>query len=140
MGTHGEQLCGPDIGYSIGRSLHSLRPVGMTVDKKLLNLHPENSGCDGTGHIRILVVRSIDPDDFLRGILYFLRRTGQAGFPELYPFEKDHGVGIARAFHQLYGASVAAATLHGSGRSHTDESFLILHFRMAVQFRIDITP
>ena len=50
------------------------------------------------------------------------------------------GGGIARAFHQLYGASVAAATLHGSGRSHTDESFLILHFRMAVQFRIDITP
>ena len=31
MGTHGEQLCGHDIGYSIGRSLHSLRSVGMTV-------------------------------------------------------------------------------------------------------------
>ena len=40
---------------------------------------------------------------------------------------------------ELYGASAAAATLHGSGRSHTDESLLILHFRMAVQLGADLT-
>ena len=38
-------------------------------------------------------MRSIGPDDFLRGLFYFLREAGQAGFRQLYPFTENHGVG-----------------------------------------------
>ena len=39
-------------------------------------------------------MRSTGPDDFLRGLFYFLQEAGQAGFRQLYPFTENHGAAL----------------------------------------------